>query len=144
MNKKEKDWVMRILLGIISGLVLSMSVAAQQGEIPADMEVIIFEHSRLGPVTFLHKMHSKLDGVECETCHHTTQGGSEPEDCHNCHKPGKGQQGEAPKSIEAFHTRCRGCHQYTVDSGKHAGPVKKCTLCHIKSGKERKHQSHPE
>ena len=37
---------MRILLGVISGLVLSMSVVAQQGEIPADMEVIIFEHSR--------------------------------------------------------------------------------------------------
>jgi hypothetical protein len=125
---------MRILTGILSALFLAVGLASAQ-EIPADKEIIIFEHSKLGPVTFLHQMHSKLDGVKCETCHHTTQGGSEPEDCHNCHKQ-KTAQGEAPKSIEAFHTRCRGCHQYTVDSGKHAGPVKKCTLCHVRGGNE--------
>jgi hypothetical protein len=132
---------MRLLIAVLSLVCLSVGFAEQR-EIPADKEVIIFEHSKLGPVTFQHKMHSQLDDVECETCHHTTQGGSEPEDCHNCHKP-KDAQGEAPKSIKAFHTRCRGCHQYTVDSGKHAGPVKKCTLCHVRGG-ESPHQGMPE
>jgi len=124
---------MRSILLFTAVLLLTGGWVSAQ-EIPADKEVIVFEHSKLGPVTFLHKMHSKLDDVNCETCHHTTQGGSEPEDCHNCHKP-KQAEGEAPKSIEAFHTRCRGCHQYTVDSGGHAGPVKKCTLCHVRGGK---------
>jgi hypothetical protein len=33
----------------------------------------------------------------------------------------------------AFHARCTGCHQYTVEGGQHAGPLKKkCKLCHIK------------
>jgi hypothetical protein len=131
---------MRLLIAVLCLVGLSVGYAEQK-EIPADKEIIIFEQSKLGPVTFQHKMHSQLDGVECETCHHTTQGGSAPEDCHNCHKP-KTAQGEAPKSIQAFHTRCRGCHQYTVDSGKHAGPVKKCTLCHMKGGGS-PHQSMP-
>ncbi len=123
---------MRVLTGLLSVVFLTVGLASAQ-EIAPDKEIIIFENSKLGPVTFLHKMHSELDDVKCTTCHHTTQGGSEPEDCHNCHKP-QAAHGEAPKSIEAFHTRCRGCHQYTVDSGKNAGPVKKCTLCHMKSG----------
>lgn len=132
---------MRLILGVLSSILVSVNLSyAQDMVIPTDKEVIVFEHSMLGPVTFLHKMHSGLDDVNCETCHHTTQGGSEPEDCHNCHKP-KEAQGEAPKSIQAFHTRCRGCHQYTVDSGKHAGPVKKCTLCHVRESKASPHKS---
>ena len=131
---------MRYLLAALLVVGMVASASAQETSVPADTEVIIFQHSKLGPVTFQHKMHSKLDDVECETCHHTTQGGSEPEDCHNCHKAGKNPNGEAPKSIKAFHTRCRGCHQYTVDSGKHAGPVKKCTLCHVKEAQADPHK----
>ena len=98
-------------------------------QIPADKEILYFDRSKMGVVTFMHKMHSTLQGVNCTTCHHTSRGEGQPEDCHNCHQPQP--QGDVPESGAAFHNRCRGCHQYTVDSGKKAGPVKKCTLCHI-------------
>ncbi len=105
-------------------------------QIPADKEVIYFERSKMGIVTFMHKMHSTLEGVNCITCHHTVRGKDQPEDCHNCHQ--SEPQGDVPESGVAFHTRCRGCHQYTVDAGKKAGPVKRCTLCHISPGVKNK------
>ncbi len=122
---------MRSFLPLV--LLLTLPLAGGAAEIPAEKETIYFEHSKLGTVTFKHKMHSELDGVDCRFCHHTNQGTGKPEPCHRCHK-GKPQD-ETPKKIKAFHTRCRGCHQYTVDAGKQAGPVKKCTLCHVKAGK---------
>ena len=118
---------MRALLTIFILLACSTAMAADQ--IPPDKEILYFDRAKMGVVTFLHKMHSTLDGVNCTTCHHTAKGNNQQEDCHNCHQPKA--QGDVPESAIAFHTRCRGCHQYTVDSGKKAGPVKKCTLCHI-------------
>lgn len=120
---------MRLFSGLLLSLFTTVSFAADV--IPEDKEVLEFRQSKIGVVTFEHKKHSMLDGVKCNTCHHTTKGDGKQEDCHNCHKAS--QEGEAPKSIQAFHTRCRGCHQYTVDSGAKAGPVKKCTLCHVRT-----------
>lgn len=119
---------MRFLAGLL--ILLGFSLATGGPEIPQDKEVIYFERSMLGAVTFLHKMHSTLDGVECTTCHHKHEGVGQPEPCHKCHQyiP----TDNTPKVIEAFHTRCLGCHQYTIESGRQAGPVKKCTLCHIR------------
>lgn len=121
---------MRAQLTILMLLVCSTGMGVDQ--IPAEKEIIYLERSKMGIVTFTHKMHSTLNGVYCTTCHHTAQGNWQPEDCHNCHKPEP--QGNVPQSGVAFHTRCRGCHQYTVDSGMKAGPVKKCTLCHVPPG----------
>lgn len=118
---------MRGLLTIVLLLICSSTMSAEQ--IPPGKEILYFDRSKMGVVTFMHKMHSTLEGVNCTTCHHTSRGKGQPEDCHNCHQPVP--QGEVPESGAAFHTRCRGCHQYTVDAGKKAGPVKKCTLCHI-------------
>ena len=120
---------MRLIVGFL--LLLSFSIASGGPEIPQDKEVIYFEQDMLGAVTFLHKMHSTLDGVECRTCHHKYEGVGLPESCHKCHqhKP----TDDTIKAVKAFHTRCQGCHQYTLESGRQAGPVKKCTLCHIKS-----------
>ena len=115
---------------------LCLPIAVNAAEIPEDLvipedkEIICFEQSKLGKVTFLHKKHSELKGVECITCHHTMKDVGKPKDCHDCHQ--RKPKDETPKSIKAFHTRCRGCHEYTVESGRKAGPVKKCTLCHIK------------
>ena len=119
---------MRVMLILV--VLLGLPVTAGAAEIPLDKEIILFTHSKLGNVTFLHKMHSQLDEVECTTCHHKHEGDGMPEPCHKCHqsKP----EDETPKIIKAFHTRCRGCHQYTIETGRKAGPVKKCTLCHVK------------
>lgn len=106
------------------------SVMAEEMKIPADKEVIQFD-TRLGVVTFAHKMHADLSITQCTTCHHK----SEPTDavmkpCHECHQH---DSTEPPKASTVFHTRCTGCHEYTVAGGQQAGPLKKkCKLCHIK------------
>lgn len=130
LQNVPREHTMRTLVRLLPLLALTLPAGAY--EIPPDKEIIYFEHSKLGTVTFLHKMHSELRDVDCRFCHHTDKGTGKPEPCHRCHK-GEPQD-ETPKRIKAFHTRCRGCHQYTVDAGKKAGPVKKCTLCHIKPG----------
>ena len=105
-------------------------VSAHDLTIPADKEVIQFD-TKLGVVTFLHKMHADLKVTECTTCHHMLK----PEDevvkaCHECHGS---KDGEAPKVKTAFHSTCIGCHEYTVAHGEEAGPQKKkCKLCHVK------------
>jgi len=127
-HQNSQGRVIRLI--VILQLLLSFSIAIADPEIPLDKEIIYFEQSKLGPVTFLHKMHSTLDSVECATCHHKFEGTGQPEPCHNCHQ--YESTDDTPIAIKAFHTRCQGCHQYTVESGKRAGPVKKCILCHIK------------
>ncbi len=103
--------------------------------IPDDKAVIVF-NTKLGDVTFAHAMHAGLSITECTTCHHKMEpGDTAVKPCHECHQHKSDEN--APKTKKAFHTRCTGCHEYTVAGGQHAGPVKKkCRLCHIKPPKE--------
>jgi len=111
------------------------SVMADVLIIPEDKTVIQFP-AKTGNVTFAHKKHADLSITQCATCHHKHQ----PSDtvmqpCHECHmhKSKEAKQSGAPKTKTAFHTRCIGCHEYTVAGGEQAGPVKKkCKLCHVK------------
>ena len=94
---------------------LVSSVAASELTIPADKSVIQFE-TKIGVVTFAHQMHADLSITECKTCHHTLEpAATEVKPCHECHQ--HKQDGEAPKTKTAFHTRCIGCHEYTVEGG---------------------------
>ena len=124
---------------IVALSLLAASLSAEELPIPADKEIIEFQ-TKIGSVTFLHKMHAGMDITECTTCHHKLQ----PEDtvvqpCHECHlhEAESEKEEDPPKTKIAFHTRCTGCHQYTIDQGMEAGPVrKKCKLCHIKPDKK--------
>jgi len=124
---------MRLKVSIIALLsLLVSSVMAEVLIIPEDKAVIQFP-AKPGNVTFAHKKHADLSITQCTTCHHKHQ----PTDtvmqpCHECHKH-KADEAAPPKTKTALHTRCIGCHEYTVASGGHAGPVKKkCKLCHVK------------
>lgn len=117
------------------------SVIAEEVTIPEDKTVIQFP-SKLGPVAFPHQMHAALSITECKTCHHKMEpGDTTVKPCHECHEH-KGvsikqaKPDEAPKTKDAFHVRCIGCHEYTVAGGNRAGPIKKkCKLCHVKPAK---------
>ena len=136
---------MRLITYVVTLLLLCISnTVSAELTIPSDKAVIQF-NSKLGVVTFAHEKHAGLKITECKTCHHKI----EPADtvvkaCHECHKPlPKGQkkaevkEGEAPPNKTAFHTRCIGCHEYTVSQGMEAGPLKKkCKICHIKQKKQ--------
>ena len=121
---------------LISLLTVSFSVLGN--EIPADKDIIVFS-SKYGDVTFNHKLHAGLENVgglvnvECNTCHHTYQGEGKIKLCGDCHVKSKKADPANPVNLKkAFHYRCRGCHKYTMEQGKHAGPDKKCRLCHQK------------
>ena len=122
-----------IRTGLIIALFSSFTanVVAAELTIPEDKEVIKFD-AWPGAVTFAHKMHAGLSITECSTCHHKMQpGDTKVAPCHECHKH-KAAPGETPKARKIFHTRCTGCHEYTIKEGKDAGPRKsKCNLCHI-------------
>lgn len=127
---------MRLNVSIIVLLSLfASSVAAECLTIPEDKTVIQFE-SKLGNVTFAHRKHAELSITQCTTCHHKYQpGDTRMQPCHECHKHivAKEDTTAPPKTKTIFHTRCIGCHEYTVASGEQAGPVKKkCKLCHVK------------
>jgi hypothetical protein len=125
---------MRILMTVLC--VIACYAGSVSGDetpcpsIPAEQAVIQFD-TKLGVVTFLHQMHADLGSTQCTTCHHTFKAEEGPiKRCHECH--GK-DTADAPKAKTAFHTRCIGCHEYTVEQGDQAGPLKKkCKLCHIK------------
>ena len=106
------------------------SAAGQGANIPDDKQVVQFD-TLLGVVTFNHQKHADLSITECSTCHHTWKADEAVQPCHACH--GKKQAEESPAAKIAFHTRCIGCHEYTVGKGETAGPLKKkCKLCHVK------------
>ena len=125
---------LKVSMIVLFSLLVS-SVMAECLTIPENKTVIQFE-SKLGTVTFAHKKHADLSITQCTTCHHKHQpGDAVMQPCHECHKDKVDNDDKAapPKTKTVFHTRCVGCHEYTIASGEHAGPVlKKCKLCHIK------------
>jgi cytochrome c553 len=129
-NPKERT--MRIILMILAVFVAApVLVMAEEPQIPADKAVIQFD-TKLGVVTFQHQKHADLSFTQCTTCHHTFKGeaGETVKSCHACHDR---KDADAPAAKTAFHTRCTGCHEYTVSQGDAAGPLKqKCKLCHVK------------
>jgi hypothetical protein len=123
---------MRVILMLLAVFAVSSGQAvAEEPQIPADKAVIQFD-TKLGVVTFLHQMHADLSFTQCTTCHHTfkAEAGEAVKPCHACHEHKKA---ETPDAKTVFHTRCTGCHEYTVSQGDPAGPLKKkCKLCHVK------------
>jgi len=124
---------LRILMLIVASACYAGNAASEEPAIPSEQEVIQFQ-TKLGVVTFRHQMHAGLSSTECTTCHHTFKAEEGPvKPCHACHEHDKKSADNAPKAKTVFHTRCIGCHEYTVEQGETAGPLKKkCKLCHVK------------
>jgi hypothetical protein len=123
---------MRVILMLLAVFATATGVViADTPQIPADQAVIQFD-TKLGVVTFQHQKHADLSFTECTTCHHTFKPEADEavKPCHACHTD---KSADAPPAKKAFHTRCTGCHEYTVSQGDPAGPLKKkCKLCHVK------------
>jgi predicted CXXCH cytochrome family protein len=117
---------MRMIVPLVLGAGLALAVLAT--EVPAEKEVIPIE-ARNGTVTFAHKLHAELEGVECVTCHHGWGGEGAPAPCGDCHTS---SSTEAPKAMKAHHDLCKGCHEEREQAGEKTGPVKPCKACHVK------------
>ena len=126
---------MRLLQTLVTVILLMPALACAMDTIPEDKAVITFENKK-GNVTFFHGLHATVRSIECNSCHHTHEAGQPVKPCSDCHKKQKnkveGFSVVAPKESKAYHTRCRGCHKYTMEElHLPAGPTK-CKLCHIK------------
>ena len=127
---------MRYFKSLCFILLLMPVMLAAAPTIPDDKAVITFENKK-GTVTFNHSLHATVRSIQCQSCHHTLKEGEPVKPCDECHKakdsPVEGFSVLAPKESKAYHTRCKGCHQYTLEElHLPAGPTK-CALCHIKA-----------
>ena len=89
------------------------------------------------PALFPHRMHQEIYG--CEACHHgmDTESklipyaeGMEIQHCVTCHNP-KMENKKLSSLMKASHVRCKGCHKKVVAESGTAGPIGKCSGCHI-------------
>jgi hypothetical protein len=123
----------KVTLTAFGALALAVTLAIATAGIAPEQEVLTFE-AKLGKVTFEHKVHAEMEGVECVSCHHTIEEGETPKSCGSCH-PDKAAEGEVPKLQDAVHDNCWNCHQEKADAGAAHGPLKgfkNCKDCHVK------------
>jgi hypothetical protein len=117
----------------------TMMVASELGP-----EIIKLQSSRKRkPALFPHRQHQEMWG--CETCHHgkDSEGNQTPyaegmkiQHCVTCHNPTSMKNKKLNNLMLVAHARCKGCHKKIVEEeGKSAGPIAKCSGCHI-TGKE--------
>ena len=126
---------MRVFNLVLLALSMLPTMVMATETIPDDKSVIVFE-SKKGNVTFNHALHGTVRGIECKSCHHTYKDGEPIKPCADCHKQKDSEVAGfsvlAPKNSKAYHTKCKGCHKYTLEElHQPAGPTK-CKLCHIK------------
>lgn len=126
---------MRTLLSLAFAMLFLPVLVHATETIPDDKAVITFENKK-GAVTFNHLLHGTVRGIECTSCHHTYKEGEPIKPCGECHKQSdtkiEGFSVLAPKNSKAYHNKCKGCHEYTLEElHQPAGPTK-CKLCHIK------------
>jgi cytochrome c553 len=101
----------KLLLALM--LVAFASTVAIAAEGPAEVKF----DAKMGTVTFNHAGHQGTV-TDCTTCHHK---GLEAGTCKSCH----GVDPAAPKTKDAYHNLCKGCHD------KKGGPTG-CKDCHKK------------
>lgn len=113
----------------------TMMVASELGP-----EIIKLQTARKRkPALFPHRKHQEM--WSCETCHHgkDSDGNQTPyavgmriQHCVTCHNPTSMKNKKLNNFMLAAHTRCKGCHKKIVEEeGKTAGPIAKCSGCHI-------------
>jgi hypothetical protein len=89
------------------------------------------------PAQFPHRKHQEM--FDCLNCHHgmDSEGKQIPytdgmviQHCVTCHNP-KMKNNKLNSLMLAAHTRCKGCHKKVVAESGSAGPIAKCSGCHI-------------
>ncbi|MBI5788014.1 MAG: cytochrome c3 family protein [Candidatus Schekmanbacteria bacterium] len=101
---------------------VSGAVAGKVGSGPAS-PTLDFNGKSKHVANFPHHAHQERLKGDCKVCHHKDGDTDAPKACKTCH--GEKAEGEKPAMKDAYHTRCKGCHQ---KEGK--GPNKDCKDCH--------------
>jgi len=89
------------------------------------------------PALFPHRKHQGM--YDCVNCHHgmDSEGNQTPyvegmtiQHCVTCHNP-KMENKQLSSLMQASHARCKGCHKKVVAESGTAGPIGRCSGCHI-------------
>jgi hypothetical protein len=113
----------------------STEVATSRG--PAEIKMLTARKKK--PALFPHRMHQGMYG--CVACHHgmDAEGQQTPyvegmviQHCATCHNPSM-ENKKLNSLTQAAHARCKGCHKKVVEESGTAGPIGKCSGCHIGS-----------
>lgn len=127
----------RIIFVVMAVMIFSVSLAMSQEDIKSIKNDALPTHQRPAAL-FDHTKHDKI--IFCSRCHHDSDqyGNNKIKDdgdvtgqiCAECH--GKAATAKNPTPIlNAYHQRCKGCHEDMVAHGKKTGPVM-CGSCHTK------------
>ena len=115
MSRAARRIASIIATAVVAGLIFG---AHQRRETMLDTKPLL-------PLSFAHVDHR---GVNCITCHHNFTDGTGQGLCIDCHKTDPKIR---PQIEPMFHTLCRDCHVEKHAQGKDAGPVRRCSDCHI-------------
>jgi hypothetical protein len=130
---------MKKFLVVLSAVAAALCMAGSAWAQEKPPTTVVLKGNPMGGVKFDHAMHSKMEGVKCDQCHHA----SKPEKpnktahqaCMDCHtKPATAPMKTA--TMGAFHVAmakggtCIDCHVKQDAAGKKA-PTK-CPDCHKK------------
>jgi hypothetical protein len=119
----------------VKGEIVKGAVKADTSLGPAEIKMQTARKKK--PALFPHRKHQGMYG--CETCHHGTDAdgkqtpyaeGMVIQHCVTCHNP-KMENKKLSSLMQASHARCKGCHKKLIAEGDAAGPIGKCSGCHI-------------
>jgi len=135
----QKDETHFLMADFKQGQIKSQTMMVAS-ELELGPEIIKLQTARKRkPALFPHRKHQ--DMWDCEICHHgkDSEGNQTPytegmriQHCVTCHNPTSMKNKRLNNFMLAAHTRCKGCHKKIVEEeGKTAGPIAKCSGCHI-------------
>ena len=119
-------------------VVVSVSLALSQEDIMSIKSDALPTHQR-PEARFPHEKHAKI--IFCNQCHHDfdeysnnkikDEGDVSGQTCAECHAKVTTAKNPTP-ILDAYHLRCKGCHEDLAARNKKSGPVM-CGSCHSKS-----------
>jgi hypothetical protein len=131
----QPDETIFLIADFTKGEIVRKSAEVDTSRGPAEIKMQTARKKK--PALFPHRMHQGMYG--CETCHHGMDSesiqtpyteGMVIQHCVTCHNP-KMENKKLSSLMQASHVKCKGCHKKVVADSGTAGPIGKCSGCHI-------------
>jgi len=131
----HSDETILLIADFTKGEIIKESAEVNTSQGPAEIKMQTARKKK--PALFPHRIHQGMYG--CETCHHgmDSEGIQTPytegmviQHCVTCHNP-KMENKKLSSLTQASHVKCKGCHKKVVEESGTAGPIGKCSGCHI-------------
>ena len=131
----QPDETILLTADFTNGEIVRKSAEVDNNRGPAEIKMRTARNKK--PALFPHRLHQGMYG--CETCHHgmDSEGIQTPytagmaiQHCVTCHNL-KMENKKLNSLMKASHVKCKGCHKKVIEESGTAGPIGKCSGCHI-------------